>query len=231
MKLETDLPSGTQPTPLYERIAELRADIARTARACGRDPDAIRLVGVTKRQAREDVIAAIEAGLMDVGENYVQEARDKYEGLPPVRKHFLGHLQTNKARHIVATFDVVQSVDRLDAGRAIARACSALQKPVSVLVQVNISPTDRFGIAPEAAPELAERLRCDEGLVVDGVMAIAPNTDDRAEITRAFERARRAFESVGGSTLSLGMSGDWNEAIACGSTMVRIGTAIFGART
>jgi len=216
---------------LQERIAALHAEIGRTARDCGRDPATIRLLGVTKRRSREEAIAAIAAGLADVGENYVQEAREKYQELPPVRKHFLGHLQTNKARTIVQTFDVVQSVDRLDAGRAIARASAALEKPVDVLVQINISPTDRFGVAPEEAPALAERLRLDEGLVVDGVMAIAPNTDDRSEIIRAFACARRVFEEIGGSTLSLGMSGDRNEAIACGSTMLRIGTAIFGART
>ncbi|MDQ2908407.1 MAG: alanine racemase, partial [Candidatus Eremiobacteraeota bacterium] len=139
-------------------------------------------------------------------------------------------IQTNKAKAIVETFDVVQSIDRYDAGRAIARAARAVGRPVTTLVQVNVSPTERFGVAPADAPALAMRLRDDEGLRVDGVMAIGPNTEDRAEIARAFAVAAKTFSAVGGSTFSIGMSGDWQEAIGCGTTMLRIGTAIFGAR-
>jgi uncharacterized pyridoxal phosphate-containing UPF0001 family protein len=124
-----------------------------------------------------------------------------------VRKHFSGHVQTNKAKAIVETFDVVQTIDRLDAGRAIAKAARTLGKPVRALVQINISPVDRFGIEPGDAPALAARLRDDEGLAVDGVMAIGPNTPDRAEIARAFRKAAEAFAAVGGDTLSIGMSG------------------------
>ena len=97
-------------------------------------------------------------------------------------------------------------------------------------MQVDISPSEPFGIAPADAPELALRLREDEDLDVDGAMAIGPVTGDRDEIARAFECAARTFEKVGGSTLSLGMSADWPEAVAHGSTMLRIGTALFGAR-
>jgi hypothetical protein len=97
-------------------------------------------------------------------------------------------------------------------------------------VQINISPAERFGVDPGDAPALAARLRADEGLPVDGVMAIGPNTNDRGEIGRAFRRAAETFAAVGGTTLSIGMSGDWEEAVDCGSTMVRIGTAIFGER-
>ncbi len=128
------------------------------------------------------------------------------------------------------TFDVVQSIDRLDAGVAIARAQEKLGKRVRALLQINISPADRFGVVPEEAPELARRLREDEGLEVDGVMAIGPITEDPNVTKDAFATAARAFERVGGTTLSLGMSGDWREALAAGSTMLRIGTALFGAR-
>jgi PLP dependent protein len=222
------MPSGA-PSSLLERIAALRREIAETARAAGRDPASVALLGVTKAQPRASVVAAIEAGLGDVGENYVQEARLKYAALPPVRKHFIGHVQTNKARAIVEAFDVVQSVDRLEAGRAIGRAQRALGKRVRTLVQLNVSPSERFGVAPGDASALAARLR-EEGLEVDGVMAIGPLSDDRSAVVDAFRRAAQAFREVGGTTLSLGMSGDWREAVACGSTMVRLGTAIFGAR-
>jgi pyridoxal phosphate enzyme (YggS family) len=229
MRLEIGaMPAGT-PHSLLERIAAARNEIAQTVRAAGRAPASVALLGVTKRQSREVVAAAIEAGLYDIGETYVQEARAKFANLPPVRKHFIGHVQTNKARAIVETFDVVQSVDRLEAGAAIGRAQRSLGKRVQALVQLNISPQERHGVPPQEARALADRLR-EEGLEIDGVMAIGPLTDDRAEIVRAFRRAEEAFREVGGSTLSLGMSGDWREAVACGSTMVRLGTAIFGAR-
>ncbi len=113
--------AGAAPHGLAERIASLRSQLAETAGRAGRDVSAITLVGVTKRQSRDAVLEALAAGLSDFGENYVQEAREKYEGVA-ARKHFIGHVQTNKAKAIVATFDVVQSIDRLDAGRAIAKA-------------------------------------------------------------------------------------------------------------
>ena len=230
MKLEVGVePDGT-PNSLAGRIASIRERIAEAALRSGRAPEDITLVGVTKKQPRETVAAAIAAGVREIGENYVQEARPKYAGLGAARKHFLGHVQTNKAKSIVETFDVVQTIDRLDAGRAIARASRALGKPVRTLVQVNISGTERFGVEPGDAPALAARLREDEGLPVDGVMAIGPNTSDRDEVGRAFRRAAETFAAVGGVTLSIGMSGDWEQAVGCGSTMLRIGTAIFGER-
>jgi len=230
MELEVGVAPPGAPNSLVGRIDSLRERIAEAALGAGRDPHSIALVGITKQQSRETVLAALAGGLEDIGENYVQEAREKYAALPPVRKHFVGHVQTNKAREIVELFDVVQTIDRLEAGRAIAKAQRALGKRVRALVQINISPNERFGAVPADAPELARRLREDEGLEVDGVMAIGPLTADVAEIGRAFACAARTFEHVGGSTLSLGMSGDWPEAIAHGSTMLRIGTALFGAR-
>ncbi|MFN2460966.1 MAG: YggS family pyridoxal phosphate-dependent enzyme [Candidatus Velthaea sp.] len=207
-------------------VAALRARVDDVAAASGRAPGSVRILGVTKTQPREAVVAAIRAGLADVGENYVQEARAKYVGLPAVRTHFIGHVQTNKAKAIAAFFDVVQSVDRLAAGLALARAAAAMQKPLRVLVQVNISAYERFGAAPQEAPALARRLR-DEGLAVDGVMAIGPQ---HGNVEAAFDIARTAYEGVGGSTFSLGMSDDWERAVAYGSTMIRIGSAIFGPR-
>jgi pyridoxal phosphate enzyme (YggS family) len=209
-----------------ERVAALRARVDHVAAAAGRPAGTIAILGVTKTQPRDAVLAAIGAGLTDIGENYLQEARDKYVDLPPVTRHFIGHVQTNKAKAIAGLFDVVQSVDRLEAGLALERAARALGRRLRVLVQVNVSPTERFGVPPAGAAHLAEQLR-GEGLTVDGVMAIGPLEGD---VDRAFATAREAFEAVGGTTLSLGMSADWERAIALGSTMIRIGTAIFGAR-
>jgi pyridoxal phosphate enzyme (YggS family) len=210
-----------------ERVATLRARVDRVAAAAGRPAGAVEILGVTKTHTRDDVLAAIAAGLTHVGENYLQEAREKYVSLPPVTKHFIGHVQTNKAKPIVELFDVVQSVDRLEAGVALAKAARTLGRGLRVLVQVNVSPTDRFGVAPAEAEHLAAQLR-DEGLTVDGVMAIGPLEGD---IESAFAKAAECFAAVGGTTLSLGMSADWERAVALGSTMVRIGTAIFGPRS
>jgi PLP dependent protein len=149
--------------------------------------------------------------------------------VPVLRKHFIGHVQTNKAKAIVELFDIVQSVDRFEAGCALLKASTLLGKPITALIQINVSSVERFGVAPAQAAVLAARLRA-EGLTVDGVMAIGPLTEDCREIENAFKHAAEAFEQVGGATFSIGMSGDFAEAITCGSTMVRIGTALFGAR-
>jgi pyridoxal phosphate enzyme (YggS family) len=218
------MPSATET--IADRVATLRQRVDTVALAAGREPSSIAILAVTKTQPRESVIAALEAGLTDAGENYLQEARAKYDDLPPCTRHFIGHIQTNKAKAIVSLFDVVQSVDRLDAGLALAKAARALERKLRVLVQINISPTERFGISPDEAPALAERLRA-EGLDVDGVMAIGPLEGD---VEAAFALARETFARVGGSTLSLGMSGDWETAVRHGSTMIRSGTAIFGPR-
>jgi hypothetical protein len=203
-------------------VANLRERVDALTIAAQRAPGSVTILGVTKMQSRETVLAAIAAGLTDVGENYLQEARTKFAGLPAVRTHFIGHVQTNKAKAIAALFDVVQSVDRLESGLALAKAAQATGKPLRALVQINISPAERFGIPPA----LARRLR-DEGLVIDGVMAIGPLA---GSVEDAFALAAQTFANVGGATLSLGMSGDWERAIAHGSTMIRLGTAIFGPR-
>jgi len=207
-------------------VANLRERVNDVTLAARRAPGSVSILGVTKTQSREAVVAAIDAGLTDVGENYFQEARNKYAGLPAVRKHFIGHVQTNKAKAIAALFDVVQSVDRLESGLALAKAAQATGKALRALVQINISPAERFGVAPADAPALARRLR-EAGLVIDGVMAIGPLD---ASLDDAFGLAAATFGEVGGATLSLGMSGDWERAIAHGSTMIRIGSAIFGPR-
>lgn len=218
---------------IRERYVALREQVDAAARAVGRRPGEIRILGVSKKQPADAVCEAVAAGLNDIGENYVQEARKKFallDGVGPFVKHFIGHVQTNKAKQIVQTFDVVQGVDRIDAGIALSKAAASLSKTLDVLVQVNISPQERFGCAVDEAPALADALRALPALSVRGVMAIGPITEDREEIGRAFTLAAKTFERIGGNTLSIGMSGDWREAIAAGSTMIRIGTALFGSR-
>ena len=212
------------------RFLALRADIDRECAAAGRPSGSVAILGVSKKQPIEPIAEAIAAGLADIGENYLQEAAAKFGGLPPVRKHFIGHVQTNKAKRLVEFFDVVQSVDRIEAGHALAVAAARAGRVLPVLIQLNISPADRFGCPPHEAGRLAEALGAEPALRLDGVMAIGPITEDREEIKRAFGLAAKTFGQIGGSTLSIGMSGDWREAVRAGSTMLRIGTALFGAR-
>lgn len=205
---------------IAERYAALRAEV----------PPHVAIVAVTKFQPPEAAREAIEAGVTDVGENYVQEARTKLGVFGSARKHFIGHVQTNKAKAIAATFDAVQSVDRFEAAEALAVAAERLEKQLPVLLQVNVSPNERYGCAPADAERLAESVRAFSALKLEGVMAIGPITEDRAAIKHAFETAAQLFRRIGGTTLSIGMSGDWREAVEAGSTMIRVGTTIFGPR-
>jgi hypothetical protein len=217
-------------TTIAERVQRLREEVAEVARSANRNPAEIAIVAVSKLQPREFVFEAFAAGMRAFGENHVQEAVPKFAGLPrSAERHFIGHVQTNKAKAMVAEFDLVQSVDRLEAGLALAKAARVRGTPSRVLLQLNVSSTERYGMQPEQAPEIADRLRA-EGLEVDGTMAIGPHTDDRTIIREAFLRAAEAHQRVGGQILSLGMSADWPIAIECGSTLIRVGTAIFGPR-
>ena len=222
------------PQAIAQRFDALRAQIAEEVRACGRPAGSVRILGVSKKQPASAIAAAAAAGLEAIGENYVQEAAAKFADpcLAGVRleKHYIGHVQTNKAKAIVELFDVVQSVDRADAARALGAAAARVGRVLPVLLQLNISPAERFGCPPGDAPALAERIAAEPALRLDGVMAIGPLDAGPGEIARAFELAAKTFASLGGSTLSIGMSGDWREAVRAGSTMVRIGTALFGER-
>lgn len=212
------------------RFETLRAEVDRECVAVGRSGASVTILAVSKKQPPYKIAQAIAAGVGDIGENYVQEAAAKFSRLPAVRKHFIGHVQTNKAKRIVELFDVVQSVDRVEAGRALAAAAARVQRILPVLIQLNISPSERFGCAPKDAERLAELLHPEPALRLDGVMAIAPMNASEQEIAGAFALAAKTLGAVGGSTLSIGMSGDWRAAVRAGSTMIRIGTALFGER-
>ncbi len=219
---------------LAERFAALRGEIDRELAAHGRPRESLSILAVSKKQPLAAIREAHAAGLRLFGENYLQEAAEKFAPLraegQPLELHFIGHLQSNKAAKIAALVDCVQSVDREEAASALERGAERAERRLPVLLQLNISPSERFGCLPADAPRLAERIRAHAHLRLDGVMAVAPITTDRGAISAAFEQAAKTFALVGGTTLSIGMSGDWREAIAAGSTMLRIGSALFGAR-
>lgn len=195
------------------------------------------ILAVTKGFGAEAIHAALTVGLSDIGENYYQEAAAKFAGVawpPGARRHFIGRLQRNKARRIAQLFDVVQTVDRLEVARDLDAAAGAARKTLDVLVQLNVAHDERAGVSPERALDLASALRALSNVRVRGAMAIGPAKTvlTAAAFARAaacYDEMRRALPDI--DTFSLGMTGDLEAAIAAGSTMVRLGTALFGPRS
>jgi PLP dependent protein len=222
--------------PLAENIYRIRERIQAAVRRSGRQPEAIRLVAVTKTVDAERIRAAVALGVSEIGENYVQEAAGKLPVLADlsITRHFIGHLQRNKARRAVEWFDMVQSIDNLPLAESLSRQAMALERELEVLVEVNVAgEATKSGVAPEEALALAERVAPLPGLKLTGLMGIAPLAGDAEEARRAFRSLRQLFDRLPSShrqVLSMGMTGDFEFALEEGSTMVRIGTGIFGLR-
>jgi hypothetical protein len=216
---------------IVDNVAEVRRRIAEACARSGRNVKDVTLVAVTKVFPADFVEAAIAAGITDVGENRVQEARDKRPLVRgSARWHLIGHLQSNKAKDAVKLFDVIQTVDSLDLGQKIARAADAAGKRQEVLLQVNIGNEEQKSGADRAeVPALVKALRGIDALDLRGLMAIPPL--GTAEETRPYFRELRALrDGVGIEQLSMGMSEDFEVAVEEGATIVRVGRAIFGSR-
>ena len=212
-------------------LAAVRARIARAAERAGRDPGSVHLIAVSKTKPAALVRAALAAGATDFGENYVQEAVAKRAEVGAGgRWHLIGHLQRNKAARAVETFDCIQTVDSAALGTALARHAAEQQRTIHVLVEVRVGgEATKSGVDPEALPALLAELQL-PALVVDGLMTVPPPGDPEA--ARPHFRTLRALgERAGLRELSMGMSDDFEVAIEEGATMVRVGRAIFGART
>jgi pyridoxal phosphate enzyme (YggS family) len=222
--------------PVAENMNRIRERIQAAVRRSGRQPDAIRLVAVSKAVDVERIRAAVAHGVSEIGENYVQEAAAKLPALADLAltRHFIGHLQRNKARHAVEWFDVVQSVDSLPLAESLSRRAMARGRELEVLLEVNVAgEATKSGVAPEEALALAEQVTFLPGLKLGGLMGIAPLAGTPDDARRAFRRLRQLFDQLPSSyrqTLSMGMTGDFEIALEEGSTMVRIGTGIFGQR-
>ena len=219
------------------RLEQVRAQIAAAAKRAGRAAADIELVAVSKTQTPDIIREAMRAGLHVFGENKVQEAARKIAELERGSWHLIGHLQTNKARLAVQLFDSIDSVDRLDLAQEIDRRAEPLGKTQNVLLQVNVAgESAKFGCVPEAARELAGAINGLPRLCLRGLMTIAPYADEPEESRPHFAALRVLRDALERETglqlpvLSMGMSGDFTVAIEEGSTSVRIGTALFGAR-
>jgi hypothetical protein len=216
----------------------VRQRIARACERTGRDVSSVRLIGVSKTFGPDAIRSAVEAGVLDFGENRVQELREKIGDVGrDARWHMIGHLQSNKAKDAVHLFDVVQSVDRISLAEKLDKEAGEAGRTLEVLVQVNIgAEPQKSGVEIADAPKLVHDLLALKHLSLRGLMTIPPIDDDKR--TRGYFRALRELRDAisadlpGGtlSELSMGMTDDFEVAIEEGSTMVRVGRAIFGER-
>jgi len=224
-----------------ENILRIRERIAAAAVRSGRDPSEVRLMGVTKTVGDDRILQAIEAGIDIIGENYVQEAKRKIELMgKSVEWHFIGHLQSNKARYAVRLFDMIHSVNRVSLAEELNRRAAAAGLVCRVLVEVNLAGEEsKSGAPPEEAPGLVRAVSQLANLSVRGLMTMAPWYEDPEKARPCFAglrglRDRIDAEKIPNVTLrelSMGMTDDFEVAVEEGSTIVRIGRAIFGERT
>jgi pyridoxal phosphate enzyme (YggS family) len=219
-------------------VNHVRSRIRSAAIAAGRDPESVTLVAVTKAKTAESVRLAATAGVTDFGENYLQEALAKMDQLGDLRLnwHFIGGIQSNKTRAIAERFDWVQSVDRLSIARRLSEQRPFHAAPLNVCIQVAlVHESTKGGVSADALAALAGPVAALPRLKLRGLMCVPPPQTDAAAERAVFARLRKALEDLnaGGlklDTLSMGMSADFESAIAEGATLVRIGTALFGAR-
>jgi pyridoxal phosphate enzyme (YggS family) len=224
-----------------ERLDRIRKRIADAAVRCGREPESVRLVAVSKTVSAERVRQAVAAGVDTLGENYIQEARGKIDALAalPVAWHFIGHLQTNKAKYAVRLFELIHTVDTLKLATELDRQAAKAGKTQRVLVQVNVSgEAPKSGASEVEAGRLVAEIAKLPHLSLEGLMTMPPFFDQPEKARPYFRDLRRLRDEIRQRDLpgvdlrelSMGMTGDFEVAIAEGATLVRIGTAIFGER-
>jgi pyridoxal phosphate enzyme (YggS family) len=238
----SDAEAGSLVRNVARALEKVRERIERACAQAGKDATGIRILAVTKGFGPEAIEAAIAANIADIGENYFQEAQAKFARVhwptapdngATVRRHFIGPVQRNKARKIAGLFDVVQTVDDMPIASALDRGAQESGKVLDVLIQVNVSSDDRAGVPVEESAQLAREIAGLPALRLRGVMAVGPL--EPAGARAAFDKAAQAYRTLAAEhahidTLSMGMSGDLEVAVAAGATMVRIGTGLFGAR-
>lgn len=225
-----------------DTLKTLQKNIARAARLSGRTSEAIQLVAVSKRMDLEKIRQAIACGQHVFGENYLQEAQEKITALKDANLcwHFIGHLQSNKARLAVELFDVIETVDRIKIARTLDRHATELNKELRILVQVNIGrEKQKHGVLPEDTESLLKFIKQETRLQVMGLMGMPPRADT-PEGSRMYFREmktlsqqladKKMFTENNNVALSMGMSADYEIAIKEGATLVRVGTALFGRR-
>jgi pyridoxal phosphate enzyme (YggS family) len=225
---------------IRENLKVIRERISQSALKVGTCAEKIKLVAITKNVDVERIKQAVDCGVKTIGENKLQEASSKFELLPiELEKHLVGHLQTNKVKKAINLFDMIQSVDSLHLAVEISKRVKELNKEIPILIEVNTSgEKTKFGIEPEAALPLVEKISALENIKIQGLMTIGLWSGEEAKVRPCFVKLRKLFErikqqeisGVEMNYLSMGMTGDFEWAILEGSNMVRIGTGIFGPR-
>lgn len=222
-----------------EKILQIQERISAAARRSGRSSADVKLMAVSKTRTRDEVLIAKSLGLTLFGENRVQEAREKFEGIEGVRVELIGHLQKNKVNKSVGFFQGIQSVDSLELAQKISNRAQSLGVVQELLIEQNCSgESSKSGFSSrDELLKNVETIRRLPGLSIKGLMTIAPFTSDEAAVRNSFISLRTTFERLRGEEgltgleeLSMGMSGDFEVAIEEGSTLVRVGTALFGER-
>jgi PLP dependent protein len=221
---------------IAERWAQIRARVDAACERAGRAPSEVTIIAVSKTHPAAAVREALAAGATDFGENYAQELVEKRRELPDVRWHYIGRLQRNKAKLVAGQVALVHAVDTVELAQELGKRAAGVTQPV--LLSVNLAgETTKGGVTGDQALELARAVATTPGVRLDGLMTMPPPSDDpeasRPVFTALRELRDRIAASIGAPlpVLSMGMSGDFEVAIACGATHVRIGTAIFGARS
>ena len=216
---------------LSQNLAGVESRIARACARCGRRREEVTLLAVAKTFPPEVILEAYRLGLREFGENYVQEFEQKapqVRSLPGARFHLIGHLQSNKSRRAGELFDVIQTVD----SEKLARRLDALGRPLEVMIEVKLSPEEaKAGCAPEDLAALIDAIRACPNLRLTGLMTMPPWSEDPEQSRAYFRRLRELAAEHGLRGLSMGMSHDLEAAIEEGATIVRVGTALFGARS
>lgn len=223
---------------IREALAAVRADIDRAALHAGRAPADVVLCAVSKTKPARAIREAYEAGQRVFGENYAQELAEKrgeLGDLPDLSLRMIGHVQTNKAKLVARLATSVDTVDRPELARELAKRAASEGRVLAVMIEVNVGgEAQKHGVPPEELGPLLDAVAKEPSLALEGLMTVPPHTEDPAGARPYFSRLRELRDAHGGSRalrhLSMGMSHDFREAILEGSTMVRIGTAIFGAR-
>lgn len=219
-----------------ERLGRILDRIEKAARRSGRKSQDITLVAVTKTIPFDKILPFLQAGVGHLGENRVQEALQKYQQADGTKRtqakmHLIGQLQSNKAKKAVTFFDMIQSLDRLPLAEDLNRHAQEAGKKLPCLIEVKISPEEsKSGLDPRQLDDFVSRIKDMSSLDLQGLMGIAPQMNAPDEARPFFRRLRQMFETMNLRVLSMGMSSDFEVAIEEGSTMVRIGTALFGAR-
>ncbi|TCP52139.1 hypothetical protein EV586_1159 [Tumebacillus sp. BK434] len=221
-----------------KRLAELKERIAQACARAGRDPEDVKIVGVTKYVGVEETRSLIEAGLHDLGENRISVAAPKLEAIPAVtgvRWHFIGHLQTNKVKDVLGHFAMIHSLDRLSLAKEISKRAVAAGLVVPCLVQVNVSGEEsKGGLAPQEVAGFLQAAKELPGLAIRGLMTMAPVAEDPEAVRPVFRGLRELRDALLGQgllaadaqELSMGMSGDFETAVEEGATLVRIGSVL-----